>query len=277
MAAKRRIIQMAYEIDYQDYQRALQFDQRTSKMPALRTLTQLLIDQLDPKETDKVLDVGTGTGRLGTVLRDLVPKGAIIGIDSGYGMLRVAKDKILKSNMSNFHVVRGKAEVLPFPHQAFDSAYLMLSFHHFTEPELAVAEIYRTLRAKGYLVSVDPVLKEATDDEEKKLNLLIEEAFQIAHGPQFRFFTTSELRRLYEKGGFSIETCEAHQFTFQQSGIEGIPMGPHWLQAFELLLSNQEEDLANKFEQNYFTFRQKQGQWLVKGKMRWITIKAVKG
>jgi len=268
---------MAYEIDYQDYQRALQFDQRTSKIPALRTLTQLLIDQLDPKETDKVLDVGTGTGRLGTVLCDLVPKGVIIGIDSGYGMLRVAKDKILKSNISNFHVVRGKAEVLPFPHQAFDSAYLMLSFHHFTEPERAVAEIYRTLRSKAYLVSVDPVLKEAADDEEKKLNLLIEEAFQIAHGPQFRFFMTSELRRLYEKGGFSIETCETHNFTFQQRGIEGVPMGPHWLQAYELLLSRREEGLANKFEQNYFTFRQKQGQWLVKGKISWITIKAVKG
>ena len=57
---------MTCEIDYQDYQKALQFDQRTSGMPILRSLTQVLIDQLDPKETDKVLDVGTGTGRLGT-------------------------------------------------------------------------------------------------------------------------------------------------------------------------------------------------------------------
>jgi len=267
---------MAYEIDYQDYQRALQFDQRTSRMAALRSLTQILIDQLDPKETDKVLDAGTGTGRLGTVLCDLVPQGVIIGIDSGYGMLRVAREKILKSNISNFHVVRGKAEALPFPSQVFDSAYLMLSFHHFTEPEKAAAEVYRTLRAKGHLVSVDPVLKEADDEEEKRLNALIEEAFQLAHGPEFRFLTTSELRRLFEKGGFSIETCETHNFPFRQGVIEEIPMGPHWLQAYELLLSRREEGLIDKFEQKYFTFREERGRLLVRGKMSWVAIKAVK-
>jgi ubiquinone/menaquinone biosynthesis C-methylase UbiE len=267
---------MAYEIDYQDYQRALQFDQRTSGIAALQSLTQVLIDQLDPKETDKVLDVGTGTGRLGTVLCTLVPKGVIVGIDSGYGMLRVAREKILKSKIGNYHVIRAKAEALPFPSQVFDSAYLMLSFHHFAEPERAAVEILRTLKAKGFLVSVDPVLEEAVDEEEKRLNALIEEAFQLAHGPEFRFLTTSALRRLYEKGGFSIETCEAHNFPFRQKRIEEVPMGPHWLQAYELLQSRREEGLINKFEQNYLTFLQERGRLMVKGKLNWVTIKAVK-
>ena len=267
---------MAYEIDYQDYQRALQFDQRTSGMPALRSLTQVLIDQLDPKETDKVLDVGTGTGRLGTVMCQLVPKGVVIGIDSGYGMLRVAEEKILKTKIDNYQVVRGKAEVLPFPSQVFNSAYLMLSFHHFTEPERAAAEIYRTLRPKGHLVSVDPVLKEPVNEDEKRLNAVIEEAFQLSHGPEFRFLTTSELRRLYEKGGFSIESCEAHNFPFRQKRIEEVPMGPHWLQAYELLQSKQEEGLISNFEQNYFTFQEERGRVLVRGKISWVTIKAVK-
>ena len=266
---------MAYEIDYQDYQRALEFDQRTSGMAALRSLTQVLIDQLDPKETDKVLDVGTGTGRLGTVICQLVPRGVVVGIDSGYGMLRVAQEKILKTRIDNYHVVRAKAEALPFPSQVFHSAYLMLSFHHFTEPEKAAAEVYRTLRPRGYLVSIDPVLKEATDEDEKRLNALIGEAFQLAHGPEFRFLTISDLRRLYENGGFSIKSCEAHRFPFRQQRIEEVPMGPHWLQAYELLQSRQ-EDLIDKFEQNYLTFQQQGRHVLVKGKISWVAIKAVK-
>lgn len=267
---------MTYEIDYQDYQRALQFDQRISRMVALQTLTQVLIDELDPEDTDKVLDVGTGTGRLGIALCNMIPKGFIIGIDSGYGMLKVAREKILEYKTGNFDIVRGKAEALPFLPQVFDSACLMLSFHHFTDPESAIAEIYRTLRVKGHLVSVDPVLRDAVDGEDKRLNGLIEEAFQLAHGPQFRFFTAPELRRLYERTGFSIETCQVHDFPFQQMGIGGIPMGPHWLQAYELLRFRQEEGLVKRFEQNYFTFREKEGQLLVKGKMSWVTIKAAK-
>ena len=267
---------MAYEIDYEDYQRALQFDQRHSRMAALRQLTQILIDELDLQETAKVLDVGTGTGRLGISLCNLIPRGYITGIDSGYGMLRVAKDKIRRYQVANFHIVRGMAEGLPFLSQVFDSAYLMLSFHHFTEPERAITELYRVLRIKGGFVSVDPVLKEAEDEEEKRLNGLIEEAFQLAHGPEFRFFTTSELRGLFEKGGFSIETCQMYNFPFRQRRIEEIPMGPHWFQARELLQIREEEGLIRQFEQNYFTFMERGRRLLVQGKMRWNVIKATK-
>ncbi len=268
---------MAYEINYQDYQKALDFDQRISKMVALQSLTQVLVDELDPQESDKVLDVGTGTGRLGVALCEMVPRGFVIGIDSGYGMLKVARDKILKFQMGNFLLVRGKAEALPFLSVVFDSACLMLSFHHFTDSEKAIAEIYRVLKPKGYLDSLDPVLKEAVDEEEKRLNEAVEEAFQLAHGPEFRFFTIPELRGLYERAGFSIETCRAHNVSFDQIGFGGIPMGPHWLQAYELLRFRQEKGLVKKFEQNYFTLQRKEDQLLVKGKMSWVNIKAVKG
>lgn len=84
--------------------------------------------------------------------------------------------------------------------------------------------------------------------DEKRLNEVIEEAFQLAHGPEFRFFTTTELRGLYRRAGFSIETCQVYGFPFRQRGMEEIPMGPHWLQAYELLRFRQEESLINKFE-----------------------------
>jgi ubiquinone/menaquinone biosynthesis C-methylase UbiE len=115
---------MAYQVNYEDYLKALQFDQRVSGMAALQSLTQVLIDELDPQENGKVLDVGTGTGRLGIALTNMVPKGFIAGIDSGYGMLKVAREKILRYRVGNFFLVHGKAEALPFLHEVFDSAFL---------------------------------------------------------------------------------------------------------------------------------------------------------
>lgn len=267
---------MAGEIDYQDYQKALEFDQRVSRIGALQSLTKALIEELDPKETDRVLDVGTGTGRLGVTMSGMVPRGFVAGIDSGYGMLRVARDKVLEKGMDNFHLVRGKAEVLPFSKELFDSACLMLSFHHFTDPERAIGEIWQVLKARGCLASLDPVLEEPEDEEDKRLNEAIEEAFQLAHGPEFRFFTVSELRRLYENAGFSIEACAAHDFAFDQVGFEGIPMGPHWLQAYELLRFRREKGLVDRFQQRYFALSRKDDQLLVKGKMTWVTVKALR-
>jgi SAM-dependent methyltransferase len=267
---------MTCEIDYQDYQRALEFDQRISGMAALQFLTKTLIKELNPKEGDKVLDVGTGTGRLGVILGRMVRNGFVTGIDSGYGMLRVARDKISKSQMDNFFLVLGKAEALPFLPEAFDSACLMLSFHHFTDPERAMAEIYRVLKPKGHLTSLDPVLKEAIDEEERRLNASIEEAFQLAHGPEFRFFTIAQLRGMYGNAGFSIEASQGHDFSFDQIGFDGIPMGPHWFQAYELLRFRREKGLVKRFEQNYFTLRRKGEQLRVKGKITWVTIKAEK-
>jgi ubiquinone/menaquinone biosynthesis C-methylase UbiE len=267
---------MAGEIDYQDYQKALQFDRRVSRMEALDHLAAIILDGLEPREEDMVLDVGTGTGRLGIAIHEKLQRGSVVGIDSGRGMLRVAGEKILKQNVNNFFLVRGRSEDLPFLPGVFDSGCMMLSFHHFTSPERAMAELHRALKPLGCLFSLDPVLIEPSDSEDERLNEAIEEAFQEAHGPEFRFFTTSQIRGLYECAGFAVNTCQIYEFGFDRKSIENIPMGPHWAQARGNLVFRREKNLLEKFEQNYLAFRMEGDRAMVTGKMRWATIKAVK-
>ena len=267
---------MNNEINYQDYEQALHFDQWIESMEAVKKLTQNLINELSPAKNDKVLDVGTGTGRLGMTLHSIVPQGFVVGIDDGYGMVKLSNEKIKQNDIKNFFVVLGKADKLPFPSEVFDSVCLMLSFHHFTDPEESVKEISRILKPNGYLVSVDPVLNDPVDQEEQQINSLIEQAFQNAHGPDFRFFSEQELISLYQSVGLSVKKRQPYSFSYNQEGMDGIPMGVHWLQAYELLWRKEGEKLMGKFEDNYFAFRDWKGKLMVKGKMTWVIIKAVK-
>ena len=263
-------------MDYQDYRKALQFDQRVTRMGPMQYLVNLIVEQLSPLKDHAVLDVGTGTGRLGMAVHVHLPHGSIVGLDSGRGMLRVAREKILKQNIENFFLVRGRAERLPFQPGVFDSACLMLSFHHFADPLRALQELHAVLKPGGCLVSLDPVLHEPASDLDRRLNESIEEAFQEAHGPQFKFFTLSQLQTLYLDAGFRVASVQPHELVFENQSIETLPMGPHWLQARENLWFRQQKDDLRGFEESYFKIRTTSNGLSVTGKMRWMVFKVEK-
>jgi SAM-dependent methyltransferase len=267
---------MTEEIDYQDYQKALQFDQRVTRMGPLQSLVDQILEQAQPQKGQRILDVGTGTGRLGMALQSQLPDGSVVGLDSGRGMLRVAREKIAHQHVDNFFLVRGVAESLPFSVSVFDTACMMLSFHHFADPQRALRELQGALRPGGYLVSLDPVLLEPEEELDRKLNESIEEAFQEAHGPDFKFFTQSQLQTLYLDAGFSIGATRPHEFAFDNQSIETVPMGPHWLQARENLWFRRQKDLLRKFEEKYFKFETTSSGLLVSGKTSWVIFRAEK-
>ncbi len=267
---------MAGEIDYQDYQAALQFDRRTSRLGALEPLVLGLVNQLGPGSGHRILDVGAGTGRLGLMLVDRVGAGWVVGLDSGRGMLRLAREKARSRGADNYLLVRAQAEALPFGGRTFDSACMMMSFHHFASPAQATGELHRVLRPGGVVACLDPILIEFEDGEGQRLNEAIEEAFQEAHGPDFRFFTLSRLRGLFEGAGFVVAGCRVDEVSFDQKGIEGIPMGPHWNQVCGNLRFRQEKELLRRYEQEYLRFRSEGGQVLVRGRLRWATVRAEK-
>jgi ubiquinone/menaquinone biosynthesis C-methylase UbiE len=112
-----------------------------------------MIEMLRGHDLGKLLDVGTGTGRMATLF---APKADnVLAIDRSAEMLRLARGKLPHDISDRVHFLAGDFNALPIEDRAADTAILHQVLHYAQAPERAIAEISRTLRDGGRLLIVD--------------------------------------------------------------------------------------------------------------------------
>ncbi|OHA18521.1 MAG: methyltransferase [Candidatus Taylorbacteria bacterium RIFCSPHIGHO2_01_FULL_46_22b] len=63
--------------------------------------TEMLVNAVNPKETDLILDLGCGYGAIGVTLAKLVPQGSVDMIDKDFVAVEYAKKNATLNNVSN--------------------------------------------------------------------------------------------------------------------------------------------------------------------------------
>ena len=96
--------------------------------------------------TDRVLDVGCGTGALARTAADHVSTGQVVGVDRNPGMLAVARR--IKPEID---WREGDAKQLPFEDASFDVVVSQFALMYFAERRAALAEMMRVLKPGGRL------------------------------------------------------------------------------------------------------------------------------
>jgi SAM-dependent methyltransferase len=95
----------------------------------------------------KVLEVGSGPGRLAVRLAREAPNLAVIGVDISDAMVERAARRAAGASLSErvrFEV--GDVAALPLSDGEFDGVVSTLSLHHWPDPASGLAEIYRVLK-----------------------------------------------------------------------------------------------------------------------------------
>lgn len=108
-----------------------------------------LLEGADLTRTDRVLDVGCGTGISARDAAQLVVQGGVTGIDLSARMIAEARRRSAAAGLANTAFVVGDAQVYPFDNDAFDVVISRFGALFFGQPVAAFANLARALRRRG--------------------------------------------------------------------------------------------------------------------------------
>ena len=110
-----------------------------------------------PAKLGRVLDIGTGTGR---VLELLGPRAGMgLGIDASAQMLALARSRLGQAGLAHCTVRQADMYRLPLPDggdgHGFDCTVLQMVLHHAEDPEAVLREAARVTRTGAKIIVVD--------------------------------------------------------------------------------------------------------------------------
>jgi ubiquinone/menaquinone biosynthesis C-methylase UbiE len=113
----------------------------------------LLIETAGIGPGDEVLDVACGPGLVACEVTRVARH--VTGIDLTPAMIDQARARQSSLGLSNLTWVVGDAQPLPFPDTSFSRVITRYSFHHFSDPRGAFAEMVRVCEAGGRVTVAD--------------------------------------------------------------------------------------------------------------------------
>lgn len=112
-----------------------------------RILAPQLVDFAGPRDSGRVLDVGSGTGALAFSVAERNPHCLVLGIDPSQEYASYANSRNLFPERARFQV--GDAQHLEFPDDTFESSLSLLVFNFIPDRKLALGEVSRVTKPGG--------------------------------------------------------------------------------------------------------------------------------
>ncbi len=176
-------------------------------MPEIERLRELGVDEVEVEravrdmlplsKAQKLLDMGTGTGHMLSLLGP--DAGESLGVDKSSEVLAVARDRIRqgalreKGQLENCQLRQADILALPLADNSFDAVVLHQVLHYLEQPCAAIAQAARMLVPGGRLLVVDLARHHADDLHEK-------------HGHRHLGFTDNEICDCLDTQGLQCET-----------------------------------------------------------------------
>lgn len=166
----------------------------------VRRSVEQTLTRLELVGSERILDVGCGTGALFEAIRERHPDARLTGLDVSEGMLAAARRKL--GNRVSF--AAGEADRLPFRDHSFDLVVSTSTLHYWRRPADCLREAYRVLEPSGRIVVTDW----CADFLACRLFDLCLRLFDPAHE---RVYRVDELLQFLKVGGFARTRAERYR------------------------------------------------------------------
>ncbi|MBI4459239.1 MAG: class I SAM-dependent methyltransferase [Acidobacteria bacterium] len=134
-------------------------DGRSEKLESHHlAFAQDVIQRMEVRPQDRILEVGCGEGWLCRLLAPLVPEGVVVGTDVSDEMTH--KARALSTSFENILLLWAGAEEIPWQEKYFSKAVCVEAFYYFENPEAVLREIFRVLEPGGSVWIVNHLSKE---------------------------------------------------------------------------------------------------------------------
>lgn len=119
-------------------------------LPQIEPVGEALMEVLNVRPGERVLDVASGTGEPAlTLARRMMGSAEIIGTDSAEPMAQVAQGKVEREGLANIRFQAMAAESLDFADASFDKVLCRFGVMLFEDPQQGLNEMCRVLKPGG--------------------------------------------------------------------------------------------------------------------------------
>jgi 2-polyprenyl-3-methyl-5-hydroxy-6-metoxy-1,4-benzoquinol methylase len=159
--------------------------------------------------TERLIDIGAGTGLLGLALVDDVARVTLA--DPSAGMIEVATEKLQTGDLSTVRALRHDLINDPPPPEPFDIAVSLLVLHHIEDTAAALAAIHALLVPSGRIALADLDTEDGTFHSAE------------AEGVHHHGFDRPALERIATAAGF-VEVATQTAMVIDDEGEAGYPV-----------------------------------------------------
>jgi trans-aconitate methyltransferase len=146
----------------QDYWKAEEYYQNSSSQKSAATD---LMRYVIIHESDKILDVGCGDGKITAELANKVPHGSIIGVDISPAMIEFAKEAFPQKKFSNLQFLLKDAQALDFNDDEFNIIFSFTAIQWVQNHNAFLERAHKSLKPSGILAITMPMGLPATIEQ----------------------------------------------------------------------------------------------------------------
>jgi len=211
----------------------------------------MVIERLNPRNSEKILEIGSGNGMLTVELAKKIPNGEITAIEVSKEMAEQIMKNFNANNLKNVKLINIDALKINFNNE-FDAVFSNSAIHWISDLELLYKLIYNALKNNGR-ISIQTGLKERNN-----LTKTVYKLYQIKKFKEYfrkitlpwRFLTIDENIKILKENKFSNINVEPYRFIHEFKTFEDL-LGYFKSAAMVPFLNVLPDNLKNVFEEKF--------------------------